>query len=342
MLTQSHARGKAWTDTWARLEDERIMLQRIAAGYTLMEVLAYVLRTVEAQSSVPLWTSILLLEDNGTLHVGAAPRLPEAYLAAIEGAQIKAHDAGWGHVVYSGEPVYIDDIATHPDWAQWYEHLRPLGLQACWSTPIKHPSGRVLGIFSNYYRDHRQPSEHDVEAIALVTRTAGLAIERHRTERALQESTRRWRGMFEGMQEGFFMADAVRDTNGECRDFRLQEANPAFDLQCGRVRGSSAGHTLSEILGGALTQWLEVCCRVLESGEPAQIEYCVDTPAQAWYEVHVLRDGTDRVLAMQLDVTARKQVEKQLLEAQRRKDFQLTLGDELRRLDLPEAIEQTV
>jgi PAS domain S-box-containing protein len=45
---------------------------------------------------------------------------------------------------------------------------------------------------------------------------------------------------------------------------------------------------------------------------------------------------------MQLDVTARKRVEQKLLEEQRRKDFQLTLGDELRRLDRPEAIEQTV
>ncbi|HET8598489.1 MAG TPA: ATP-binding protein [Castellaniella sp.] len=342
MLTQSHSRGKPWSDTWTRLEDERIMLQRIAAGQPLAEVLEYVLRTVEAQSSVPLWTSILLVDDSGRMRIGAAPHLPADYLAAIDGVQAGPHVAAWGHAAYTGEPVYTDDIVDHPDWAKWQDHIRAMDLRTCWSSPIKRPSGRLLGVFCNYYRQPRLPSEHDVEAIALVTRTAALAIERYRTEQALRESARRWRSMFEGMREGFFMAEAVRDEAGACRDFRLLEANPAFDLQCGRALGTSVGRTLSEIWARAPARLLDRFLEVLASGEHAQVEYCVEAPGPAWYEVHVRRDGMDRVMAMQLDVSARKQAEMTLLEEQRRKTFQLTLGDQLRRIELPAHIEQAV
>ncbi|WP_368649094.1 ATP-binding protein [Castellaniella ginsengisoli] len=340
MLTQSHARGKPWSDTWSRLEDERIILQRIAAGQPLEEVLEYVLTAVEAQSSVPLWTCILLVDDDGRLRVGAAPSLPADYLAALEGTPIGPHEASWGRAAHCGEPLYTDDIEAQPDWEAWRAWLRPLGLRACWSTPIKHPGGRVLGVFSNYYRHPRLPSAHDVEAIALVTRTAALVVEHHRTEQALKESAHRWHSMFEGMREGFFMAEGIRDAAGRCEDFRLLEANPAFEQQCGRSRGSCVGRTLREIWRYAPAGWLDRFLKVLESGEHAQIEYCVEAPSQAWYEVHIRREGGDRVMAMQLDISARKRAEQTLLEEQRRKNFLLTLGDRLRRIELPARIEQ--
>ncbi|CDM25160.1 Two-component sensor histidine kinase [Castellaniella defragrans 65Phen] len=342
MLTRSHSRGKPWSDTWARLEDESIMLQRIAAGQSLADVLAYMLSTVEAQSSVPLWTSIHLLDEAGWLRLGAAPRLPAECRAALDSVPVGPHAAGWGLAACSGEPVYVEDIAAHPDWAAWRDPLLAFGLRACWASPIRHVGGRLLGVFSNYYRQPRLPTEHDVEAIALVARTAALAIERQRTEQALREGARRWRSMFEGMREGFFMAEAVRDEAGACRELRLLEANPAFELQCGLPPGTCVGRTLREVLRRAPAGLLDRFTEVLASGEHAQIEYCVEGPIPAWYEVHLRREGTDRVMAMQLDVSARKRAEKNLLEEQRRKNFQLTLGDRLRHIELPARIESTV
>lgn len=342
MLTQFHVRCTSWSDTWARLEDERVMLQRIAAGQPLAEVLDYVLRTVEAQSSVPLWTSILLVDDEGRLQVGAAPRLPADYLSAIEGSLVGPHAASWGKAAYSGEAVYEAGIAELSDWIGWRGPIVALGLQTCWSSPIKGTDGRLLGVFSNYYNQRCMPSSHDVEAIALVTRTVALTIERHCAMQALRESARRWRSMFEGMQEGFFMAEAVRGEDGVGHDFLLLEANPAFDLQCGRPRGTSAGHRLREVLRHAPARLMDVFVGVLETGTSAQSEYYVEEPRPAWYELHVRREGAERVMAMQLDVSARKQAEAKLQEEQRHKNFQLTLGDQLRRLELPSQIERLV
>ncbi|KCB50977.1 GAF domain protein [Bordetella hinzii 1277] len=249
MLTQSHPLGDAWTNMLARLEDERIMLQRIAAGEPLIEVLEHVLRTVEAQSSVPLRTSILFMDDGGGLRTAAAPSLPPEYLRFIdESLSAPARDP-WAEAVRRGEAVYVADIARDPAWVWGRDRAQTLGMRACWSTPIRRPDGQLLGVFCNHYAEPRLPTPHDIEAIALVTRTAALAIERHRTEQALRHSAQRWRSMFDGMQEGFFLAEAIRDDRGAIRDFRLLVVNPAFELQCGRQAGACLGRSLREMLG---------------------------------------------------------------------------------------------
>ncbi len=146
MLTKRDRVALPWTDTLARLEDERIMLERIAAGVPLAQVLEHVLHAIEAQSSVELRTSIAMFDEAaGCLRHGAAPSLPPAFNAAVDGAAIGPDMASWGAAAHSGCPVYVEDIATSPIWARWRDLALANGLRACWSTPIKAPDGRLLG-----------------------------------------------------------------------------------------------------------------------------------------------------------------------------------------------------
>jgi len=341
MLKKRDRVAHPWTDTLARLEDERIMLERIAAGVPLAQVLEHVLHTIEAQSSVELRTSIALVDEAGSflLH-GAAPSLPPAYNAAVDRVPIGPAMASWGTAAFSGSPVYVDDIASHPDWARWRDVALSNGLRACWSTPIKAPDGRLLGVFSNYYGTVRSPSLHDIDAIAMVTRSAALAIERHLTELALKQSGERWRAMFEGMQEAFFLSEALRDGEGRIVDFRFLEVNPAFERQSGMKKGDTLGHTLREMIPGVPGQIMDAFARVVETGDPAQFEFAVPAPKEAWYEARVRKDGADCIMALFLDVTARKTAETELWEGQHRKNFLLALGDRMRELYQQEAIEQ--
>src|SRR6202012_2803671 len=50
------------------------------------------------------------------------------------------------------------------------------------SMPIKAADGAVIGTYANYYRETKEPTERDMEVIAMVARTTGIAIERHRHE----------------------------------------------------------------------------------------------------------------------------------------------------------------
>ncbi|CAB3720282.1 Blue-light-activated protein [Achromobacter denitrificans] len=341
MLKKRDRVALPWTDTLARLEDERIMLQRIAAGVPLAQVLEHVLHAIEAQSSVELRASIALVDETGAcLRHAAAPSLPDAYNAAVDRVPIGPAMASWGAAAYTGCPVYVEDIASHPDWERWRDLALANGLRACWSTPIKAPDGRLLGVFSNYYGTARSPSAHDIDAIALVTRSAALAIERHLTELALRQSGERWRTMFEGMQEAFFLSEALRDADGRIADFRFLEVNPAFERQSGMKEGDTLGHTLREMIPGVPGQIMDAFAQVVESGEPAQFEFAVPAPKEAWYEARVRKDGPERIMALFLDVSARKAAESELWEGQHRKNFLLALGDSLRELHLQPAIEE--
>lgn len=50
--------------------------------------------------------------------------------------------------------------------------------------PIRAADGRILGTFANYYREPKEPTERDLETIAMVTRTTAIAIERSINEQA--------------------------------------------------------------------------------------------------------------------------------------------------------------
>jgi GAF domain-containing protein len=76
------------------------------------------------------------------------------------------------------EPVYANDITTDPLWADYRDLALEHCLRACWSTPIKGADGAVLGTFAIYYNASRAPTVEDIEAIAFITQTAALAIER--------------------------------------------------------------------------------------------------------------------------------------------------------------------
>jgi len=58
-------------------------------------------------------------------------------------------------------------------------------LYACWSTPIMSESGQVLGSFTMYHRQQRQPTARECRVMEIATRLAGIAIERKQVEEQL-------------------------------------------------------------------------------------------------------------------------------------------------------------
>ena len=341
MFTRQDQVHNPWADTRARLEDERVMLQRIVAGVPLNDVLVDALRAVEQQSSLELMTSIMFIDQaSGCLSGQIAPRLPGEFIAATEGAPIGANVASWGAAAYLGSPVYVSDIATDPGWQPWREVALKHGLRACWSTPIRGTDGGLLGVFSNYYHVAHVPTPRDIDAIALVTRIATLAIERHQTEHALRESSERWRGMFQRMQEGFFLSEAMRDDDGRITDFRFLEVNPAFEQQSGLQAGDTLGHSVREVIPAVPDMILETFANVVETGRSTQFELAAPHQGrEAWYEAHVHKEGPDRITVLVLDITARKAAEEELWAEQYRKNFLLSLVDQMREIHQQADIE---
>src|SRR6185369_13825130 len=160
----------------------------LAIGDSPLETtLSELIRIVEASSKTGMLGSILLLDQDGKhLRHGAAPSLPPAYMAAINGAEIGACAGSCGTAAYMGAAVFVNDIATDPLWADYKELALGHGLRACWSIPILTRGRKVLGTFAMYHREPREPTIRDLMLVDLVTQTAALVIDRERAHEALR------------------------------------------------------------------------------------------------------------------------------------------------------------
>src|SRR5690349_18400587 len=123
--------------------------------------------------------SILLLDSDGvTLRHGAAPRLPDVYCEAIDGLQIGPAVGSCGTAAFHRRTTIVSDIATDELWANFRALALPIGLRACWSTPILASDGGCLGTFAMYYDEPRTPSPAELELIRTAASLAAAVIER--------------------------------------------------------------------------------------------------------------------------------------------------------------------
>jgi PAS domain S-box-containing protein len=168
------------------LAGEKRILEMLAKGDSLAEILDSLCRFAEEQASGVL-ASILLLDDDRLRH-GGAPSLPKAYTDAIDGAVIGPSAGSCGTAAYRGEQVIVEDIATDPLWANYRDLALPYSLRACWSTPVFSSQHKVVATFAMYYREPRRPGPREQEIIEQITHLAGATIERYLAQEALQRS----------------------------------------------------------------------------------------------------------------------------------------------------------
>jgi GAF domain-containing protein len=168
-------------------------LKMILIGAPLNEVLTSVTRLIEAHGSGMLCSVFLVAEDGLHLRYAAAPSLPEAYRTATDGARIGPDIGSCGAAAYLRRPVFVEDMLSDSKWAKFRDIALQSGLRAAWSSPIMSHDGKVLGTFAMYYREIRKPEPDEIQLIEYASRIAGIAIERERSQAALQQAYRELR-----------------------------------------------------------------------------------------------------------------------------------------------------
>jgi GAF domain-containing protein len=153
------------------------VVSELRRGDGLEKILDKHLLTVEKASDTEILTSVLLLSADGKhLTHGAAPSLPKPYLEAIDGSEIGPIAGSCGTAAYLGRPVYVSDIATDPLWAAYKDLALPHQLRSCWSTPIRHADGSVMGTFAIYHRNIAGPTPDELRLIDFITGNIARAI----------------------------------------------------------------------------------------------------------------------------------------------------------------------
>ena len=190
-----------------REQTRQDILEQVAKGQRLPAILESIVAFVEQESPESRGSILLLDKSRRHLLHGAAPRLPDFYNQAIHGLEIGPTVGSCGTAAFTNQRVIVEDIETHPYWTPYRDLARRAGLRSCWSDPIVSSSGEVVGTFGVYHAKPQTPTEDELEAIALSTHLAGIAIERMRAEEALRDSQHMLRMVLDNIPQGVFWKD---------------------------------------------------------------------------------------------------------------------------------------
>jgi PAS domain S-box-containing protein len=287
------------------LAGQNLILEKIASGADLAEVLANLLRLIESQSGGMLCSILLLDEDGVHLRHGAAPSLPESYNKAIDGLIIGPNAGSCGAAAYFGKPVVVTDILTDALWDDYRESAVKHGLRACWSSPILLHTGQVSGTFAMYYRVSRGPGPEEQRLTQTATHIASIAIERQRAEQSLRESEERSRAILRAIPDSIFLLDS---------DHTYLDCQPRSSCQAKIPHDNLIGKNMRDVLPPELAEkFVRSFQKVSKSGEPQLVEYDRRVNGQMRYsEARVVFTSDRKFLVVVRDITERRLAEEAL------------------------------
>jgi signal transduction histidine kinase len=174
-------------DSLGLLHKQTAVLELLASGAPLTEVLNRVVVALEELMTGARCSILLLDAEAATLRHGAAPSLPASYSRAIDGMSIGPDAGSCGTAAYLGTPVIAEDIAADPRWDRYRGTAMPHGLRSCWSSPISGRTG-CMGTFAVYRNHPHQPGPRERELVQRFSHLASIAIDHERLFGARREA----------------------------------------------------------------------------------------------------------------------------------------------------------
>ncbi len=303
----------------------------LASIPTLPEQLKLILTTFARIHGAPKGVISALDPARDVLIVAASVGFGAPTLAAMRELRVGAGAAG--QACAQKTRVVIEDAEHDPRCAELHAAMPGEGVRAVHATPLVGRDGQVLGALTAHLDKSRKPTEREIRIADICARKASVFIERARAEELVSQRDRRFQSVLEASGVPFLIWSPVRNEAGRIFDFRFRYVNTAAaDLM--RVQpGDYVGKRVLEALPRAWDEpgRLEMYIEALERNEVMQTERQSEADGNhAWY--HIVASPLDGDIAVWFaDITQRKAQERELLEADRRKDeFLATLAHELR------------
>jgi PAS domain S-box-containing protein len=248
---------------------------------------------------------------------------------------LRKHPSAMSAVVAGNERtrVLIEDTARDARFAALRETGIAAGIHALHSISLTGRDGQPLGALTVFLSQPRKPSERELRIADICARKAAVFIERARAEDLVRQRDRRFQLVLEAAAVPFVIFSPVRDAAGKIVDFRFRYVNTAAANVMHIRAADFIGRKVLEVMPRAWADRgrLEMYIDALERNEVRQSERQSEADSNcAWY--HIVASPLEGDLAVWFaDITQRKNQERDLMEADRRKDeFLATLAHELR------------
>jgi PAS domain S-box-containing protein len=245
----------------------------------------------------------------------------------------RGDDGACGLACVQGARILIEDTETDPRFSEARELARREQIRSVHATPLISLDGQVLGALTVHFTRPHRPSERDIRIADICARKATVFIERARASEGVRQRDRRFQGVLESSAVPFVIMEPIRGADGAIVDFRFLYANKAAATVMRKPASEIAGRAVLDLMPLAWDdrERFAMYIEALETGEVREMErHSAADGNVAWY--HIVASPLDGDLAIWFaDITRRKQQERELVEADRRKDeFLATLAHELR------------
>jgi PAS domain S-box-containing protein len=256
--------------------------------------------------------SILLFDPDGVMRFKAWRGLSEGYRQAVEG------HTPWIPGQQDARPITVPDIGTDVALEAHRATILAEGIRALAFIPLSS-HGRVIGKFMLYYSEPRQLAADELELAETIARYVGNALERRRTEVALEESEEEFRAIFELAGSGAALVEAATG--------RFLRVNPRFCEMLGYSAAELYQRTFEEVSHPEDHREGAPQRRTLMRGEipvyNAEARLLRKDGSAVWGEViaTISRDAEGRpvrVLAVVQDISERKGAEQALRTSEAR------------------------
>jgi PAS domain S-box-containing protein len=306
------------------------ILEMLARGKAKDDVLTRLVLLIE--EVMPGATGSILFLDHvkKCLRQGVGPNLPQEYNQKLDGLPIGPNVGSCGTALYQGTRIVVKDIHNDPLWIDYLGIIKPLGYQACWSTPFFAESGQALGTFAIYYREKRGPQSYELAILDAASHLAAVVVSHHLNQErlqaaltALKQSEDRLQSTFDYVNDAIFIHDsgsgAIIDVNQRTVEMYGWTKEEIKRLKVGELSAGLPPYTQEEAV-----QWIQRA----EAEGPQIFEWRAKhrNGNLFWVEVN-LRFAQlgehNRVLVTVRDIGERKHIEERLELALRGADLGL-------------------
>ena len=313
----------------AQLAGEKRLLEMVASGSALTDVLTELCRFVE-NTATECKCGIYLIDWHAAkFQSGAAPNLPAILNDLLEGLAVTTDAGPCGLAALTKSQVIVTDLESDPRFQS--STIRPLllahGLRSHWSTPIYSRAGQVLGTFAIFQNHPSSPTQLQQDLISQVTHIGSIAIERAVNEAALKQSET-------------FLAEAQRLSRIGSFSWRVATDEISWSDELYRIYELKPETTITfEVIRTRVhpedvSLFEKMVEQARNGSDDFQWQYRLQLPDRSIKYMHAVahawrgQDGQLEYIAAVQDVTRRKLIEEEL----RRSEAFLAEGQHLARM----------
>jgi PAS domain S-box-containing protein len=212
----------------------------------------------------------------------------------------------WADALRQRQPIVVNDYLMYPG-----RKGLPTGhsiLRRLISVPVMEEGRVVMLAGVGNKPDIYTPS--DIDSVQVIANAIWQLVQRKRGIVALQTSEARYRALFNGMQEGFALFEAVSNDDENTRTYRLLDANQAFQKVTGLQVPEVIGQFMQEMAAGWETETGSLFDDVLKEEAPLTLEFRSQA-LKRYLRITAFRPQPGQVACLCEDITERKALEQE-------------------------------